>query len=82
MPRACINTKHYKQETIGGWIVSQLFKKNLKRAALAEALDITVQGLNWKLHNNSFDYGDLLTVFEFLGSEDEEVLFVMKLKTD
>ena len=79
MPRVCINKKQYKEESIGSWIVGQLFKKNLKKSSLAEALDITIHGLRWKLHNNSFDYPDLLTVFDFLGSTDDEVLYVMRL---
>ena len=79
MPRVCINKKQYKTEGIGGWIVSQLFRKKLKKSALAERLDITIQGLHWKLHHNSFTYGDLLTIFEFFGSTDEEILYVMRL---
>ena len=79
MPKVCIIKQQYKEESIGGWIVGQLFKKKLKKSALAEALDITLHGLCWKLHHNSFDYSDLLTVFEFLGSTDEEIVFVMKL---
>ena len=79
MPRVCINKKQYKQESIGSWIVGQLFKKKLKKMDLADELDITRQGLDWKLHNNSFDYGDLLTIFEFLESSEDDILFVMKL---
>ena len=79
MPRVCINKKQYKTDSIGGWIVSQLFTRKMKRTKLAEQLDITRQALNWKLHHNSFSYGDLLTIFEFFGSTDEEILQVMRL---
>lgn len=79
MPKVCINKKQYKQGTIGGWIVSQLFTKRLKRKDLSKALDITRQGLDWKLQNNSFDYGDLLTIFEFLNASDDEILQVLKI---
>ena len=79
MPRVCINRKQYKEQSIGSWIVGQLFKKKLKRKDLAYELDISAQGLNWKLNNNSFDYGDLLTVFEFLGTSDEEKVSIMSL---
>lgn len=77
MPRVCINKKQYKEETIGSWIVGQLFKKNLKKKDLAQSLDITCHGLSWKLHNNSFDYSDLLTIFDFLDSTAEEIVYVM-----
>ena len=79
MPKVCINRKQYKEQSIGSWIVGQLFKKKLKRKDLAYELDISAQGLNWKLNNNSFDYGDLLTVFEFLGTSDEEKVSIMSL---
>lgn len=79
MPRVCINRKQYKEQSIGSWIVGQLFKKKLKRKDLAAELFISVQGLNWKLNNNSFDYGDLLTVFDFLGTSDEEKASIMSL---
>lgn len=79
MPKVCINQKQYKENSIGSWIVGQMFKKKLKRKDLAGELFISVQGLNWKLNNNSFSYGDMLTVFEFLGSSDEEKAFVMSL---
>ena len=79
MPRACVNFKAYKIESIGSWIVGQLFKKRLKKTALAEALDITRQGLDWKLRNNSFDYADLITIFDFLRSTNEEIIQVMRI---
>jgi len=79
MPRVCINKKQYKQETIGSWVVGQLFKRKLKKTALANALDITRQGLDWKLHNNTVTYADLLTIFDFFGSTDDEILQVMKM---
>ena len=79
MPKVCINKQQYKEDSIGSWIVSMLYKKKLTRKALSKELCMTPHGLNWKLRNNSFDYSDLLTIFEFLGATDEEVLFVMKL---
>ena len=77
MPKVCVNKKQYKVDNIGSWVRGQLFKKKLKKEALREALDITRQGLDWKLLNNSFDYEDLMTIFEFLGSTPEEIVFVM-----
>lgn len=79
MPRSFVNRQQYKEDSIGGWVVGQLFKKNLKKSSLAERLDITLHGLAWKLHNNSFNYSDLLVIFDFLDSSDEEILQVMKL---
>ena len=77
MPRSNINAKQYKEESLGGWIVGQMYRKKLKRQDLAEELFISKQGLSWKLQNNSFDYGDLLTIFRFLDSTAEEIAYVM-----
>jgi len=79
MPKVCINKHHYKVNSIGSWVDGQLFKKRLEKKDLADALDITRQGLDWKLRNNSFTYSDLLTIFEFLGSSEEDILFVMAI---
>ena len=79
MPRVSINKKKYKVNDIGSWVVSRLFKERKRYADLAEALDTTRQNVYYKIHHNSFTYGDLLTIFDFFESTDEEILYVMRL---
>lgn len=79
MPRVTLNKKKYKINDLGSWIVGRLFKERKRYEDLAEALDITRQAVYYKIHHNAFSYGDLLTIFEFFGSTDEEILQVMKL---
>ena len=80
MPRVNINQKQYRIDTIGSWLVGMFFQKKKKRKDLAEELGMTVHGLIWKLNNNSFTFGDMLTIFEFFECTDEEILQVMKLR--
>ena len=80
MPRVMINKKQYRIECLGSWIVGLFFRKKKKRKDLAEELGVSVHGLNWKLRNNSFTFGDMLTIFEFFECTDEEILQVMKLR--
>ena len=79
MPRSCINKKQYKVSDIGSWIVSRLFKERKRYEDLAEALDITRQAVYYKIHHNSFTYGDLLTIFEFFNTSDDEILQLMRI---
>ena len=82
MPKVCINYKQYKIENIGAWIVSRLFKERKRYEDLANALDTSRQNVYYKIHHNRFTYGDLLTIFEFFGCSDEEILQVMRLRAD
>lgn len=79
MPKVCINRKQYKANDIGAWVRGKLFKERKSLAELGNALDMSQQAVSYKLKHNSFSYADLLTVFQFLGSSDEEILYVMKL---
>lgn len=79
MPKCCINKKQYKENDIGAWIRGKLFKDDKSISELAQEIDISRQAMFYKLKHNSITYGDLLTIFEFLGSTDEEILDVMRL---
>ena len=78
MPKVYLTKERRKQENIGSWIVSRLFKERKRYEDLANALDMSRQAVYYKIHHNSFSYGDLLTIFEFFGCSDEEILQVMK----
>lgn len=79
MPRVAINKKKYKVNDIGGWVSGKLFKEGKSQTDLAKELDTTQQAISYKINNNTFTYGDLLTIFEFFDVEDEELLYVMRL---
>ena len=78
MPKSCINIMEYKKQNIGCWVQGQLRKKKKTKQELAGFMGISRQGLDWKILNNSFSYGDLLTIFDFLGSTEEDIIFLLK----
>lgn len=79
MPRVYLTQEQYKQENIGAWVVGQLFAERKTFADLGEVLGITRQAACYKAHNNSFSYLDMVRIFNFFGSPDEEILQVMRL---
>ena len=79
MPKSCINISEYKKSNIGCWVQGQLRKKKRKKQELAEFMGITRQGLDWKVMNNSFSYQDLLDIFEFFESTNEDILFLFSI---
>lgn len=64
---------------LGAWITGQLYKNHATQQELAKELKITQQGLSYKLKTNSFSYGDMLTIFEFLKTEEEQIIQLMKV---
>lgn len=80
MPRVHINRKKYMTNDIGAWIVGQLHKNGKTQKDLAEALDISPQLCGHRIRHNIVSYGDLLTIFKFLGTEEDIILDLMTLK--
>ena len=80
MPKVFINYKQYKEENIGSFIRAKIIQKKKRVGDLAEIIGVTPQGMTYKLNNNVFTYGDLLSIIEFLELEDFEILGLMKLR--
>lgn len=80
MPRVSINKKKYMIADLPGWIAGRMYKKKIKQSELAKEIGITQQAFSARLKNNdSFSYGDLLTLFKELDATDEEILKLMRL---
>ena len=79
MPKVIINKKAYKTSDIGSWVVKWLHKAGKRMQDLAAEMLITQPALSYKIKHNTFSYGDLLTIFDYLNVPDEEILFVMKI---
>ena len=80
MPKSCINFKQYKIDNLGAWIVGRLFKERKSYTDLGKALDMSKQAVCYRIHHNAFNYGDLLTIFDFFGCSDDEILQIMRLE--
>lgn len=79
MPKAIINKKQYRVNDIGNWVVKWLHQAGKRLQDLADELLITQPALSYKIKNNSFSYGDLLTIFDYLNVPDSEIIYVMTL---
>lgn len=79
MPKVIINKLQYKTHNIGSWVVMWLHREKRTMKDLAGELGISQQGVSFKIKTNSFSYGDLLVIFDYLGVPDEEILQVMKI---
>ena len=79
MPKSFVSREQYKEENIGAWVSGKLFKERKTFADLGAVLGITRQAACYKAHNNSFSYLDMVRIFDFFKSPDEEVLQVMRL---
>ena len=79
MPRIKAKKKEYKVSSLSLYIVLEMRKQDISQDKMARILGITQPGFSYKLKRNAFSYGDLLTIFETLGTEDEAILRLMKL---
>lgn len=52
--------------------------KRITQRQIADVLDISQQAFGKKLKNGQFTFWDLVTIFETLGFEDEQILSLMR----
>lgn len=80
MPKIKPFYKRYKVEAIGDWVLGELAKQHKYQRQLAEVLGTTQQGVSYKIANNAFTYEDLLGIFSFLQTSDEQILKLLKVE--
>lgn len=79
MPKVIINKLEYITHSIGPWVVMWLRREKKTMSDLACELGISQQGVSYKIKTNSFSYGDMLVIFDYLNVPDNEILQVMKI---
>jgi predicted XRE-type DNA-binding protein len=79
MPRIASKKKEYKISDLTKYIRNEMYSQGIQQREMAEKLDISQPQLSHKLKNNIFSYKDLLIIFSFLKTEDEEILKIMKM---
>lgn len=79
MPKVIINKFQHKTHNIGPWVVMWLRREGKRMSDLGEELGVSQQAVSYKIKTNSFSYGDMLVIFDYLGVPDNEILQVMKL---
>lgn len=79
MPRVSLSKKKYKVSDLSKYIASEMYAQDISQEELAMHLGITQPGLSYKMKNNAFSYGDLLTIFDVFGTPNEKKAELMTL---
>lgn len=80
MARVTLNRKHYKRTDLTKFIKKEMIGANLLQRDMADALGIKQQTFSYKLEHCSFDYSDLLTIFEILQVSEENMVKLMSIR--
>lgn len=79
MPRIKEFKERYMVNDIGSWVAGKLMRKKMSQRVAAGELGITQQALSAKIRNNSFTYEDMIKLFKLFGTDDTEILKIMKV---
>lgn len=79
MPRIREYKEKYMVNDIGAWVAGKLMRLKMTQKVAAGELGITQQALSLKIRSNSFTYEDMIKLFRVFGSDDEEILKIMKI---
>lgn len=79
MPRITAKNKEYKISDLSKYIVSEMYAQDITQAEMATHLGVTQSTFSYKLKHNAFSYGDLLTIFDVLGTSEEKKVELMSL---
>lgn len=79
MPRIRQYKEKYMVNDIGAWVAGKLMRLKMTQKVAAGELGITQQALSLKIRSNSFTYEDMIKLFRVFGSDDEEILKIMKI---
>lgn len=79
MPRITSRKKMYMEKDIGSWVRGEMARKKIRQKHMADCMGITQQAFGQKVIKNQFTYADLLTIFQELQTEDEDIIRLMKV---
>ena len=80
MPRVYLTKQDEFNNRLVTLIYGTMKVKHVSQARIAKRLDISQPAFSKKLRNKQFTYWDLVTIFDELGLEDEQILSVMREK--
>lgn len=79
MPRVAIKKKDYKLADLTEYIAGKMYANEIVQSDIARELNISQPAFSKRLKKGLFSYEELLTIFKFFKSTDEEILKLMKL---
>lgn len=82
MPRINAKKKQYKISDLTKYIIAEMYAQDISQQEMAQHLGITQSTLSYRLKNNAFSYGDLLTIFNVLGTDADTKVKLMTLQEE
>ena len=78
MPNVYLTREDQLKSKIGKWVSGMLFAERKTFADLGKVLGVSRQDAWYKARNNSFSYLDMVLIFEYFETPDDEIADVMK----
>ena len=77
MPKVYLNQKDRLNDRLASWVFGQLKLKRITQKQLAEQLEITQQGLSYKLKVRQFTFSDFITLVDVFEPDASEVAWLV-----
>lgn len=79
MPRIASKKKEYAVVDFRKWLYGELKTKGIRQADVAEWFGISQQATSVKIRTGNFDLMELLTIFEKLETDSEQIGKLLKV---
>lgn len=77
MPKVFLNEKDRLSDRLATWVYGQMKVKRITQKQLAEQLEITQQGLSYKLKVRQFTFSDFITLVDVFEPDASEVAWLV-----
>lgn len=80
MPRGYINAKQYRKTDLIKYLVGEMDAKHISQAQMGRVIGLSQQGFSYKKKTAEFTFTELLLIFNYLKTPDEQIIKLMKLE--
>ena len=77
MPKVYLNENDRLNDRLASWVYGQMKLKRITQKQLAEQMDITQQGLSYKLKCRQFSFNDFLTIVDVFDPDQSELVWLV-----
>ena len=77
MPKVYLSEKDRLNDRLASGVYGQMKLKRITQKKLAEQMDITQQGLNYKLKVRQFTFSDFITLVDVFEPEPKELAWLV-----
>lgn len=79
MPRVLINKPKYMVSDFTAWVIGRMKIIGVTQTDLANEFKVTQPAISQKIKNASFDYKELIKLFQILQADETDITRLMKL---